>query len=87
MQSHYERLKSLVLSVEPDVIKSMAGHKAAGTRVRKVMQEIKNLAQDIRVDVIERRDATDAKPGTDVKPVPEAKPAPAPHEDPQNKSA
>lgn len=27
------------------------GNKAAGARIRKVMQEIKKLAQDIRVDV------------------------------------
>ena len=27
------------------------GNNAAGTRVRKVMQEVKNAAQDLRVDV------------------------------------
>lgn len=27
------------------------GNKAAGTRVRKVMQELKNLAQEVRTDV------------------------------------
>ena len=62
MQSHYDSLKALVLSIEDDVKKALSGNKTAGTRVRKVMQEIKNLAQDIRVDVIERRDATVDKP-------------------------
>ena len=27
------------------------GNSAAGTRVRKVMQEVKNAAQDLRVDI------------------------------------
>ncbi len=27
------------------------GNKAAGARIRKVMQELKNLAQEVRVDV------------------------------------
>ena len=27
------------------------GNNAAGTRVRKVMQEVKNAAQDLRVDI------------------------------------
>lgn len=31
------------------------GNKAAGTRVRKAMQELKQMAQDIRVEVQERK--------------------------------
>ena len=49
----YERLKKLVAEVEEDVKKAAGGNKAAGTRVRKAMQEIKNAAQDIRVKVLE----------------------------------
>ena len=33
------------------------GNKAAGTRLRKGLQEIKNLAQEIRVDVSEKKKA------------------------------
>ncbi len=33
------------------------GNKAAGTRVRKAMQELKSLAQEIRVDVQTRKNA------------------------------
>ena len=33
------------------------GNKAAGTRVRKGMQELKTLAQDIRNDVQEKKNA------------------------------
>ena len=37
----YELLKRLVTEVEEDVRKAAGGNKAAGTRVRKKMQEIK----------------------------------------------
>jgi len=56
MLESYERLKSLVVSVEEDVRKAAGGNKAAGTRVRKLMQDIKNAAQDVRVKVLETRE-------------------------------
>jgi hypothetical protein len=34
----------------------MGGNKAAGTRVRKSMQDIKNSAQEVRKKVLEIRD-------------------------------
>ncbi len=49
----YLRLKRLVEEVADDMQKAAGGNKAAGTRVRKAMQEIKNAAQDIRVKVLE----------------------------------
>ena len=36
-----------------DVEKFEDGNKSAGTRIRKAMQEIKNLAQEVRVEVQE----------------------------------
>ena len=51
----YERLKSLVENVADDVAKCEGGNKAAGTRVRKGMQEIKAAAQDVRKAVLEAR--------------------------------
>jgi hypothetical protein len=52
MKNRFEELKSLVLSLEEDFSKFYAkGNKAAGTRVRKGMQDMKNLAQEIRVEV------------------------------------
>lgn len=44
----YSQLKKLVDDMADDIYKAAGGNKAAGTRVRKVMQDIKNLAQDIR---------------------------------------
>ena len=52
----YEQLKNLVNEAEDDIKKADGGNKAAGTRVRKKMQEIKNQAQDVRVKVLETRD-------------------------------
>lgn len=50
----YEELKNLILSLEGDFVKFYdKNNSAAGTRVRKGMQDIKNLAQEIRVEVQE----------------------------------
>lgn len=49
---NYERLKELVASLEDDASKFYEkGNKAAGTRLRKGLQDVKNLSQEIRVDV------------------------------------
>lgn len=53
----YETLKRLVTEAEEDVRKAEGGNKAAGTRVRKKMQEIKAAAQDVRKKVLEGRDS------------------------------
>ncbi len=51
----YEQLKRMVEEAGEDVYKAVGGNKAAGTRVRKSMQDIKNLAQDIRKKVLDLR--------------------------------
>jgi hypothetical protein len=38
-----------------DAAKSDKGNKTAGTRVRKVMQDIKRSAQDVRIQIQENR--------------------------------
>jgi hypothetical protein len=59
----YRKLKELVDSVEEDILKAEGGNKAAGTRVRKVMQEIKNTAQSVREKILTLRgDDTEAQP-------------------------
>ena len=48
----FGQVRGLVESLESDFEKFYdKGNQAAGTRVRKGMQELKNLAQDIRVEV------------------------------------
>lgn len=51
----YEKLKQLIASAEEDVAKAEGGNKAAGTRVRKIMQDIKQAAQDVRKKILEVR--------------------------------
>jgi len=48
----FEELKKLIADIEHDANKFYEkGVKAAGTRLRKGLQDVKKLAQDIRVDV------------------------------------
>ena len=51
----YEHLKELVESAADDIAKASGGNKAAGTRVRKAMQEIKDAAQIVRKRILEVR--------------------------------
>lgn len=51
----YEDLKALVAETEVDISKAEGGNKAAGTRVRKQMQRIKQAAQLVRNRILEIR--------------------------------
>ncbi len=53
----YENLKTLVAEIETDISKAEGGNKAAGTRVRKQMQDIKKAAQAVRNRILEIRSA------------------------------
>jgi len=53
----YEDLKVLVTEIEADISKAEGGNKAAGTRVRKQMQKIKQASQNVRNRVLEIRSA------------------------------
>ena len=56
MSQNYERLVQVVNDARVDLEKAEAGNKAATSRVRKSMQDIKNIAQDIRKEMLEVRD-------------------------------
>nr|WP_295930838.1 histone H1 [uncultured Dyadobacter sp.] len=50
--ARFDEVKDLILSLEGDFDKFYnKGNQAAGTRVRKGMQDLKTLAQDIRAEV------------------------------------
>jgi len=51
----FETLKRLIEEAAEDIQKAEGGNKAAGTRVRKTMQDIKNTAQDVRKRVLDLR--------------------------------
>ena len=55
--NEYETLRRLVEEAAEDVAKATGGNKAAGTRVRKKMQEIKSAAQEVRKKILEGRGA------------------------------
>lgn len=57
----WELLKKLIVEAEEDVAKALGGNKAAGTRARKKMQEIKSAAQEVRKKILEGRGETEGE--------------------------
>ena len=55
-----EQLEQHLNGIKDDYQKGKGGNKAAGTRVRKAMQDVKNLAQQIRQEMLESRETTEA---------------------------
>lgn len=54
----FAKIKELMASVEKDAdLFYNNANKAAGTRVRKVMQDLKNLAQEVRAEVTAKKNA------------------------------
>ena len=54
----FSQLRDLVMSLESDFDKFYdKKNQAAGTRVRKGMQDLKNLAQEIRLEVQDMKNA------------------------------
>ncbi|WP_194973829.1 histone H1 [Aquiflexum lacus] len=54
--SRFSEIKDLILGLEGDFEKFYdKSNQAAGTRVRKGMQDLKNLAQDIRKEVQDKK--------------------------------
>ncbi|RAJ29242.1 histone H1 [Pedobacter cryoconitis] len=56
--SKFAKLKEVVAATEADVEKFYnSGNGAAGTRLRKALQEIKGIAQEIRTEITEKKNA------------------------------
>ena len=55
LNSLFDELQDAVNDCQTDVTKFIDGNNSAGTRVRKAMQEIKKLAQFVRVEVQEQK--------------------------------
>lgn len=52
----FNEIKEIILSIEQDVEKFyQKGNKSAAVRIRKAMQDVKNLAQELRVHVQETK--------------------------------
>ena len=53
----FDDLQNAINDCQTDVTKFVEGNNSAGTRVRKAMQTIKSLAQDVRVEVQDQKNA------------------------------
>ena len=92
----FDNLVELVENAKADVAKAEKGNRAAGTRVRKAMQEMKNLAQQIRKEMLALRESEEEAaaeaaappqpaaeaPATEAAPPPPPPPPAAPAEEP-----
>ena len=57
LNSTFDQLQVAIYDCQSDVTKFVEGNNSAGTRVRKAMQAVKQLAQDIRKEVQEQKNA------------------------------
>ena len=57
LNSTFDELQDAINDCQSDVTKFVEGNNSAGTRVRKAMQVVKQLAQNIRKEVQEQKNA------------------------------
>ena len=55
LDSLYDDLQNIINDSQNDVTKFVEGNNSAGTRVRKAMQTVKSLAQDVRIEVQDQK--------------------------------
>ena len=53
----FDELQNAINDCQADITKFVEGNNSAGTRVRKAMQTVKSLAQDVRIEVQEQKNA------------------------------
>ena len=57
LDSLFDKLQDVINDCQTDVSKFVDGNNSAGTRVRKAMQAVKSLAQEVRVEVQDQKNA------------------------------
>ena len=55
LNSLFDDLQDVVNDCQTDLTKFVDGNSSAGTRVRKAMQTIKSLAQEVRIEVQDQK--------------------------------
>ena len=55
LNNTFDDLQNAINDCQSDVTKFVEGNNSAGTRVRKAMQAVKKLAQDIRIEVQDQK--------------------------------
>jgi len=51
----FDELQDAINDCQSDVTKFVEGNNSAGTRVRKAMQAVKSLAQEVRIEVQDQK--------------------------------
>ena len=57
LSNTFDELQNAINDCQSDMTKFVEGNNSAGTRIRKAMQTVKTLAQGIRVEVQEQKNA------------------------------
>ncbi|ASF00527.1 hypothetical protein [uncultured virus] len=57
LNSTFDQLQDAINDCQSDVTKFVEGNNSAGTRVRKAMQAVKSLAQEVRIEVQDQKNA------------------------------
>ena len=57
LNNAFDELQNAINDCQSDMTKFVEGNNSAGTRIRKAMQTVKTLAQGIRVEVQEQKNA------------------------------
>ena len=55
LDSTFDELQDTINDCQSDITKFIEGNNSAGTRVRKALQLVKRLAQDIRLEVQDQK--------------------------------
>ena len=57
LDSLFDSLQDVINDCQTDVTKFVEGNNSAGTRVRKAIQTVKSLAQEVRIEVQDQKNA------------------------------
>ena len=55
LNANFDELQDTINDCQSDVTKFINGNNSAGTRVRKAMQAVKSLAQEVRLEVQDQK--------------------------------
>ena len=57
LNNTFDELQDAINDCQTDITKFVEGNNSAGTRVRKAMQTVKSLAQEVRIEVQSQKNA------------------------------
>ena len=57
LNSTFDQLQDAINDCQTDITKFVEGNNSAGTRVRKAMQAVKAMAQEVRIEVQDQKNS------------------------------